>query len=101
MGDRYKVLSAEKNGVELIDVTECDLVAENVFYNNATSGLTSVDVQAAITELALSNELNFSYKLIDSLESITIKLNQQMNTFGKLTINGTLVINGEAYIGSY
>ena len=54
MADDVKVLITERNGAELDFNEELDLTAANVPYDNSTSGLTAIDVQEVIDELATS-----------------------------------------------
>jgi len=50
MGDKYKVMAAEKNGSELLDLTEVELSAVNTDFNNTSNGFIASDVQGAIEE---------------------------------------------------
>jgi hypothetical protein len=59
--DRYKVLSGEKNGVELEFNTEVDLTAANTFFDNAGNGFTADNVQDAIEEIGESASPGFSF----------------------------------------
>lgn len=41
---------------------------------------------------------NFSYKVIASATSVTIPINQQMIVIDSITVDGTLITNGELYL---
>lgn len=52
MGDRYRVLAGEKNSNEYPEITEIDLSAINVSYDNTYTGLSATTVQDAIDSVS-------------------------------------------------
>jgi len=59
--DRYKVLTGEKNGIELEFDTEVDLTASNIHFDNTVNGFTSDNVKNAIEEIGASASPGFSF----------------------------------------
>lgn len=71
-------------------------VAISVPFDNSSNGFTADEVQSAIEEAAASSGAdNFSYKLIDIGESVTIPTGQQMLHQGTLTVLGDLITRGD------
>lgn len=73
-GDRYKFGAEEINGVDQEFPCDIPLDAENVFYDNSSSGLTAVEVQAAIDELADDEDVDFE-SFTDTTEYATTSNN--------------------------
>lgn len=102
----YKVLSVEVDGSEQENPTELLLAAINTVYSNASSGLISTNMQAALDEMSIkvdnavmSGSVNFSYRKLSN-KSIIIPADQQMAVhFGfDLLDNAELVVLGELII---
>lgn len=69
-------------------------VADGTPYDNETSGIPATNVRTALDYL-VGVSLNFSFKKIaDSLE-LRVRENEQMLVFQSITIDGSLVVDGE------
>lgn len=74
-------------------------VAQSVPFDNTGTSLISQDVQAAIIELLNTTiGVTFSYKLIQTGETVVIPLNREMVVANYITILGTLNIQGDLSI---
>lgn len=87
--DRYKVLTGEKNGVELEFDTEVDLTATNMHFDNATNGFNSDNVQDAIEEIGASASPGLSFGRSGSVSAGT-----WLRRVGEIPSNQTGIIVG-------
>lgn len=73
-------------------------VAASVPYDNSATLLGTGTVQSAIDQLALVNAPQFSYKLIQSFETVIIPLHREMVVNNYIEIDGILTIEGDLAI---
>ena len=100
MADQVKITIQEKNGVELPQPEEYNLIAANIPYDNTGTNITAIDVEAAITELS-SRVGGFSKRFITV--EVTIAATDEMilsdfmdiEDLGSIEIDGMLTILGE------
>lgn len=79
----------------IASTTQGSIRADKVSYDNTTSGLSAIQVQAAIDELKLligaSSTEQFSHNFIDS--DLTIPLKRQMVVVGEIEIENSYELN--------
>lgn len=98
MPDSVKVLIVERNGVELADREEFNLVAVSIPFS--VSGFVSTDVQSAISEVFNSIVDIHSGQNETSLdEIITVSLKKEMAIFQGITNSGDYRNSGEIIVG--
>lgn len=77
-------------------------VAASVPYDNVTTTLPAATVQAALDQIyalvSAGGSPQFSYKLIQTLETVTIPVNREMVVSNYIDIDGTLIIEGDLAI---
>ena len=94
MGDSYKALAVEKNGVDLADAEEVALSAVNITFNNSSNGFTATEVQAAIEEAGI---FGTRYQFEEAkAETSTTSTTTWAN---KLTLTTPSLPSGNYYVG--
>lgn len=74
-------------------------VAASVPYDNSVSLVSSTNVQQALDVLfAVPASIPFSYKLIQSTESVTIPIRMEMVVNNYIEVDGILIIEGDLSI---
>jgi hypothetical protein len=77
---------------QIASTTQGPGAAIRVSYDNTTSGLTAVNVQAALDEIyVISSTEQFSHNVVDS--NLTIPLKRQMVVVGEIEIENGFELN--------
>jgi hypothetical protein len=91
--DSVKVLIVERNGIDLEDQEEFDLVAEVVPFT--APGYVADNVKDAILESTLNaTDIHAGQHQVDDAENILVKAKKQMRVFQQLVLDGTLTLDG-------
>ena len=95
MADAVKVLIVERNGVDLDNQEEFNLVATAIPFSGV--GFVATDVGAAIVEAKNSAVVDDYLTCLEQIqvgETYTIPFRKQMRVFQRHILDGALVVNG-------